>query len=95
MDLTQLFPWLQSNDVLTMQDTASIQAYRTSFRQNSHLLDLMTMKSDQQIQTFIQGLIECNQKHLVWQLEGNIIFYSVMPYYIIVLYICKIKFKQI
>ena len=69
MDLTELLPWLQSNEVITMYDTDSIKAYRTSFRQNSYLLDLLMMKSDQQIQTFIQGLIECNQAHLAQQLD--------------------------
>ena len=74
LELTELVPWLLTNDVLTTYDYQSIKACVLPYKQNCCLLDLMMMKSDQQIQTFIQGLIECNQTHLAQQLdpEGNI-----------------------
>ena len=71
MDLTELLPWLQSNNVFTMHDTDFIKAYRTSFKQNCCLLDLMMTKSDHEIQTFIQGLIECNQRHLAQKVDPS------------------------
>ena len=73
MVLTELIPWLQSYDVLTIHETDSIKACVTSFKQNCCLLDCLQTKSIPQIQTFILGLIECNQTHLAQQLdpEGN------------------------
>ena len=73
MVLTELIPWLQSNDVLTNHEAESIKACVTSFKQNCCLLDWLQTKSSLQIQTFVQGLIECNQTHLAQQLdpEGN------------------------
>ena len=68
LDLTELVPWLLTNDVLTSYDSQSIKACVSSYKQNCCLLDLMMMKSDQQIQTFIQGLLKCNQTHLAQQL---------------------------
>ena len=74
LELTELLHWLAVNDVLTSYDYLSIKACVSPYKQNCCLLDLMMMKSDQQTQTFIQGLIECNQTHLAQQLdpEGNI-----------------------
>ena len=71
MDLTELIPWLQAYDVLTNYEAESIKACVTSFKQNCCLLDLMMMKSDHQIQTFIQGLTECNQRHLATQIDPS------------------------
>ena len=69
MVLIELIPWLLSNDVLTSYDAQSIKACHSSFRQNCRLLDLMMMKSDQQIQTFIKGLIECDQANLAQEID--------------------------
>ena len=71
LELTELVPWLLTNEVLTSYDSQSIKACRTSYKQNCCLLDLMMMKSDQQIQTFIQGLIECNQRHLAHEIDQS------------------------
>ena len=69
MDLIELIPWLQSYDVLEVHEVDFIKTCRTSFKQNCCLLDLMMMKSNQQILTFIQGLKECNQYHLAEKLN--------------------------
>ena len=73
MVLTELIPWLQSYDVLTILEAESIKACVTSFKQNCCLLDYLQRKSSLQLETFIQGLIECNQTHLARHLdpEGN------------------------
>ena len=73
MDLTELIPWLQSNDVITNHEADTIKACVTSFKQNCCLLDCLQRKSSLQLETFIQGLIESNQTHLAQQLnpEGN------------------------
>ena len=71
LDLTELVPWLLTNDVLTSYDSQSIKACVSSYKQNCCLLDLMMMKSYQQIQTFIQGLIECNQRHLAHRVDPS------------------------
>ena len=71
LDLTELVPWLLTNEVLTSYDSQSIKACVSPYKQNCCLLDLMMMKSDQQIQTFIQGLIECNQRHLAQRVDPS------------------------
>ena len=71
LDLTELVPWLLTSGVLTYYDSQSIKACVSPYKQNCCLLDLMMMKSDQQIQTFIQGLIECNQRHLAQRVDPS------------------------
>ena len=71
MDLTELIPWLQSYDVLTVHETESIKACVTSFKQSCCLLDYLQRKSSLQLETFIQGLIECNQSHLAQKIDPS------------------------
>ena len=71
LELTELVPWLLTNEVLTSYDSQSIKACVSPYKQNCCLLDLMMMKSDQQIQTFIQGLIECHQRHLAQKVDTS------------------------
>ena len=73
MVLTELIPWLQSCNVLTNHEAESITSCVTSFKQNCCLLECLQRKSSLQLDTFIQGLIECNQTHLAQHLdpEGN------------------------
>ena len=69
LELTELIPWLQSYEVLSSHDSQSINACVTEYKNNCCLLDHLEMKSDQQIQTFIQGLRECNQVHLAQKID--------------------------
>ena len=86
MDLIDLVPWLETNGVLTLLETESIKACTTPYKQNVHLLKLMMMKSNEQIQTFIQGLIECNQAHLAQEMdpEGDNKNHSQMSIFLLV-----------
>ena len=71
LDQTELLPWLQTYDVLTIHEAESIKACVTSFKQNYSLMDCIQRKSNLQLETFIQGLIECNQRHLARKIDPS------------------------
>jgi len=55
---------LYSKDVITTVDREDIAAEMTSFRANGKFLSVLSRKSSQQFQLFLDALDNCNQRHV-------------------------------
>jgi len=61
---SELVGELFSRYVVTAVETEDIRAEVTSFRANAKLLSVLSRKSPQQFQLFLDALDNCNQEHV-------------------------------
>jgi len=61
---TELVDHLYSDNVLTPMEVEDIIAEKTSFRANEKLLSVLSRKSPQQFQLFLDALDNCGQQHV-------------------------------
>ena len=74
LDLTDLVPELYSKQVLSRVELDDIRAEKASFRANEKLLSVLSRKSAQQFQQFLDALSCCAQQHV-----RNVIDAAVQP----------------
>ena len=55
---------LYSNEVVSAEERDDISAEQTSFRANEKLLSVLSRKSPQQFQLFLDALDKCGQQHV-------------------------------
>jgi hypothetical protein len=71
LDLDELLPWLQGEGILSRLDQEKIEGEKAAYEQKRILLDILQTKPEEQLEIFIQGLIECNQIHLAKLIDPN------------------------
>ena len=64
MELNELFPWLQKRNVISDWEADNIDMFSSTSSKNFCLLEYLYSKSEDQINLFVQGLVECDQAHL-------------------------------
>jgi len=73
---------LLSRQVVTANEAEDINAEKTSFRANEKLLSVLSRKSPQQFQLFLDALDSCGQQHVRSEIDnskkGLSIFYRVV-----------------
>ena len=74
LDLTDLVPELYSEQVLSPVELDDIRAEKVSFRANEKFLSVLSRKSPQQFQQFLDALSDCAQQHV-----RNVIDAAVQP----------------
>jgi len=74
LDLTDLVPELYSEQVLSPVELDDIRAEKTSFIANEKFLSVLSRKSPQQFQQFLDALSNCAQQHV-----RNVIDAAVQP----------------
>jgi len=64
LDLTDLVPELYSEQVLSPVELDDIRAEKTSFTANEKFLSVLSRKSPQQFQQFLDAISKCGQQHV-------------------------------
>jgi len=62
---SELLSHMYSNHVLSTDEAEDIGAEKTSFRANGKLLSVLSRKSPQQFQLFLDALDKCGQQHVL------------------------------
>ena len=68
--LSGLVDQLFSDEVITAEERDGINAEKTSFRANEKLLSVLSRKSQQQFQQFLDALDDCGQQHVCDVITG-------------------------
>ena len=64
LDLTDVVPELYSKQVVSSVERDDILAGKTSFRANEKFLSVLSRRSPQQFQLFLDALDNCGQQHV-------------------------------
>jgi len=75
---------LLSRQVVTANEAEDISAEKTSFRANEKLLSVLSRKSPQQFQLFLDALDICGQQHVRGEIDNSekvlSIFYCIVQH---------------